>query len=165
MIDSAPQIRSAEFRDAESIFTLIKKHPDEVLPRPIGDIVQHIDRFLVCERSGKVVGTISWHILPEIGSPKEPSIEIKSLAVDPDCLNVGIGTRLVTEAIEHIKTLKPVQVIALTFTPEFFRKFGFEEVAKEKLMHKIYAGCINCTKYDSPFTCPDTAMSLKMSTD
>jgi len=29
-------------------------------------------------------------------------------------------------------------------------------------MHKIYTGCINCTKYDSPFTCPEVAMVLPM---
>ena len=153
-------IRPAEFKDAESIFTLIKKHPEEVLARPIGDIVQNIDRFIVCEKDHQVVGTVSWYILPEIGSPKEPSIEIKSLAVDPDHLGIGIGTQLVTEAIKHITTLQPAQIIALTFTPEFFKRFNFTQVAKETLMHKIYAGCINCTKYDSPFTCPEVAMQF-----
>jgi amino-acid N-acetyltransferase len=49
-------------------------------------------------------------------------------------------------------------VIALTFAPGFFRRFGFEETSKEGLMHKLYAGCVNCTKYDSPFTCPEIAM-------
>jgi hypothetical protein len=29
-------------------------------------------------------------------------------------------------------------------------------------MHKIYTGCINCTKYDSPFTCPEVAMALTL---
>ncbi|NLB56022.1 MAG: GNAT family N-acetyltransferase, partial [Lentisphaerae bacterium] len=53
-------------------------------------------------------------------------------------------------------------IIVLTFTPEFFAKFGFVETSKEKLMHKLYMGCMNCTKYDSPFTCPEVAMTLNI---
>jgi hypothetical protein len=37
---------------------------------------------------------------------------------------------------------------------------GFKEVPKASLMHKLYMGCINCTKYDSPFTCPEVAMAM-----
>jgi amino-acid N-acetyltransferase len=55
-----------------------------------------------------------------------------------------------------------MQIIALTFAPDFFRKLGFKEIPKRKLMHKIYMGCINCAKYDSPFTCPEIAMGLTM---
>ena len=36
------------------------------------------------------------------------------------------------------------------------------EIPKEKLMHKIYMGCLNCSKYDSPFTCPEIAMVMEM---
>jgi hypothetical protein len=25
-------------------------------------------------------------------------------------------------------------------------------------MHKLYTGCINCTKHTDPFTCPEIAM-------
>lgn len=57
--------------------------------------------------------------------------------------------------------LHPAQCVVLTFTPEVFAKHGFKEVSKETMMHKLYAGCINCTKYDSPFTCPEVAMVLE----
>ncbi len=153
-------IRQAEFRDVGAIFQIVKQHPDTVLPRPISDIAQNIDRFLVCEEKGAVAGAVSWQILPEIGSPKQPSIEIKSLCVTPDRIRAGIGRALVEEAIGHIRTLRPSQIVVLTFVPEFFGKFGFKEVSKKTLMHKIYAGCINCSKYDSPFTCPEIAMVL-----
>jgi N-acetylglutamate synthase-like GNAT family acetyltransferase len=153
-------IRQAEFRDAAAIFALVKKYPDTVLARPIGDIVQNIDRFLVCEEGQRVIGAVSWQILPEIGSPKSPSVEIKSLCVEPDRVRRGIGRRLVERAIERIRPLRPVQIVVLTFAPEFFAGLGFRETAKEGLMHKIYAGCINCTRYESPFTCPEIAMIL-----
>jgi len=162
MTTDSNHIRPAQFEDAAPIFELVKQHPEELVPRSISDIAQNIDRFLVSEMDGKVVGTVSWHILPEIGLPKNPSVEIKSLAVKEHSRNLGIGQALVMHAIESIRHLQPSQIIALTFHPEFFRKMGFTETPKEKLMHKIYTGCINCTKSDSPFTCPETAMSLTL---
>ena len=155
-------IRPAEFRDAEQIFGLIKTFPDELLGRPIGDIVQNIDRFLVAEKDGTIVGTVSWHVLHEIGAPRHPYIEIKSLAVAKGFQGRGIGRDLVTRAIQRVTPMHPARIIALTFTPPFFKSLGFVEVPKEQLMHKIYMGCINCSKYDSPFTCPETAMVLEI---
>lgn len=153
-------IRPAGFQDAEAIFALIRSRPEELLPRPIGDIVQNIDRFLVCEKDGVIAGVVSWQIMPEIGAPSRPSVEVKSLAVAEGRQGTGIGRALVGSAIERISGLHPVQVIALTFRPEFFEKLGFREVPKQELMHKVYAGCINCTRYDSPFTCPEIAMAM-----
>jgi amino-acid N-acetyltransferase len=155
-------IRLARFDDAQSIFSLIKRYREELLPRSINDIVKNIDRSLVCEAGGKLAGTVSWQILPEIGAPRLPSVEIKSLAVSEEYRRTGVGRSLVQAAIEKIKSYNPAQIIALTFAPEFFGKLGFVQVPKESLMHKLYAGCVNCTKYDSPFTCPEIAMALDL---
>lgn len=144
-----------------AIFNLIKQYPKELLPRPISDIVQNIDRFMVCVHKGKVVGGVSWQILPEIGAPRNPSVEIKSLAVARHHRKIGIGAALVRAAIERIQATHPAQIVALTFTPDFFGTLGFTAIPKEKLMHKIYAGCINCTKYDSPWMCPEVAMVME----
>jgi len=35
-------------------------------------------------------------------------------------------------------------------------------VPKDKVMYKLYTGCINCTKYANPFTCPEKAMVLEL---
>ncbi|MDZ4199747.1 MAG: GNAT family N-acetyltransferase, partial [Kiritimatiellia bacterium] len=145
---------------APEIFNLIRNQPDELVPRSRNDILQNIDRSLVAVRKGVVVGTVSWAILPEPASAKHPSMEIRSVAVNRMARNLGAGRALIEAAIERIAILKPEQIIVLTFVPDFFRKFGFGEVPKEKLMHKIYTGCLNCTRYDSPFTCPEIAMSL-----
>lgn len=155
-----PGVHPAGFEHAAPIVELIRMYPDELLPRPLGDIVQNIDRFLVTESDGKLVGTVSWQILPEIGAPRDPSVEIKSLAVHPDYCGRGLGRALVATAIAAIRVLHPAQLIVLTFRPEFFKALGFSEVPKEQLIHKIYTGCIACTKYDSPFTCPEVAMRL-----
>lgn len=155
-------VRPAAFLDVSSIFTLIRNQPEELVARSRNDILQNIDRALVAEKDGKVVGTASWAVLPEPSSAKHPSMEIKSVAVDAGVRGLGVGRALVQEALSRIEPLRPEQVIVLTFVPEFFRKFGFSEVPKDKLMHKIYSGCLNCTRYDSPFTCPEIAMSLML---
>lgn len=153
-------MRNAEFKDAEGIFRLIKSYPKELLPRAISDIAENIDRSLVCEDKGEIVGTVSWSILPEIGHVRHPAVEVKSLAVKKELRKHGVGRLLVESAITRIRVLHPSQIIVLTFTPGFFARMGFHEVPKASLMHKLYMGCINCTKYDSPFTCPEVAMAM-----
>jgi N-acetylglutamate synthase-like GNAT family acetyltransferase len=155
------RVRPAGFEDAGAIFRLIKAFPEELVPRPISDIVQNIDRILVAERAGAVVGTVSWKILPEIGAPRDPSVEIQSLAVDSAHQGGGVGRALLDRVIGRVAELHPRRIIVLTFHPEFFMRFGFATVPKESLMHKIYLGCANCTKYDSPFTCPEVAMAME----
>ena len=91
---------------------------------------------------------------------KDPSVEIKSLAVQKAQRGHGVGAALTKAVIERVLLLRPSRIIVLTFHPDFFRDFGFKEIRKEDVMHKLYAGCINCTKYDSPFHCPEVAMSL-----
>jgi amino-acid N-acetyltransferase len=155
-------VRNAGFTDADGIYDLIKAYPKELLARPLSDIAQNIDRFLVCERNGAMVGVVSWSILPEIGHARHPAVEIKSLAVKKALKRQGVGGRLVAAVIERIRALHPSQIIVLTFTPAFFRKMGFHEVPKASLMHKLYMGCMSCAKYDSPFTCPEVAMAMDL---
>lgn len=160
MTENACKIRLAGFDDAMTIVELVRSFPAELVPRALPDIVQNIDRFLVAEVNGAFAGTVSWQILPEIGAPRNPTLEIKSLAVRKEFQRMKVGKILVEAALDRIRPLHPAQVIVLTFTPDFFATLGFRAVPKETLMHKIYTGCINCTKYDSPFVCPETAMVL-----
>ena len=154
-----PVIRKACFGDGHAIFKRIKAHPNELVPRPISDILLNIDRFLVAELNGEIVGTASWAVLPELDTSKNPSIEIQSVSVREDLQKTGLGRRLVEAALERVAEFKPYQVIVLTFTPPFFARLGFVPVSKETLVYKLYKGCMNCSKYDSPFTCPEVAMA------
>ena len=118
-----------------------------------------ISRFF---RDSRTFEALAMRVLPEIGEPKQPSVELESLAVRSDCQTSGMGKALVEEAIRRIRPLHPAQIIALTFHPEFFKKLGFKEIEKKSLIHKIYMGCVSCTKYDSPFTCPEVAVAYSL---
>ncbi|HPT17343.1 MAG TPA: GNAT family N-acetyltransferase, partial [Kiritimatiellia bacterium] len=124
MSTPAIAIRKACFADGPAIFRRIKSHPNELVPRPISDVLLNIDRFLVAELDGEIVGTASWAVLPELDPAKNPSIEIQSVSVRPDLQKHGLGRRLVEAAIARVSELKPGQIIVLTFTPPFFASLG-----------------------------------------
>jgi amino-acid N-acetyltransferase len=159
---STPAIRSAVLRDAEQIFNLIREHKEDLITRPMGDIIQNIDRFFVAEMEGKVVGCAAFQVLPEIGVPERASVEIQSVAVDAEVRRHHIGTQIVQHILERIKVFEPAQAIVLTFAPDFFGSLGFKRIEKTQVMHKLYMGCINCTKHANPFTCPEIAMALDL---
>lgn len=154
-----PIIRKASFADGHAIFERIKAHPNELVPRSISNIMLNIDRFLVAELDGEIVGTASWAVLPELDTTRNPSIEIQSVSVREDLQKQNLGRRLVEAAMERIAEFQPYQIIVLTFTPEFFARLGFIPVSKETLLYKLYKGCMNCAKYSSPLTCPEVAMA------
>ena len=159
---NAYTIRPAVLKEAEQIFDLIRLHKDDLISRPIGDIIQNIDRFVVCEATGEIVGCAAWQVLPEIGDPERAAVEIQSVAVRADYRRHHVGTQIVKEILDRVRRFDPLQVIVLTFAPKFFTSLGFREIPKTQVMHKLYMGCINCTKHANPFTCPEIAMALDL---
>jgi amino-acid N-acetyltransferase len=73
--------------------------------------------------------------------------EIRSLAVAEEYQKQGIGKELVLSCLKEAEDLGIDRVFALTNSPEFFKKLGFEEVAKNELPQKVWADCIRCSKF------------------
>lgn len=157
---SEVNIRQAVFSDVREIYMLIRDNADMLIPRSMSAVVQHIDRFLVAEKAGVIIGAIDYDFLPEIGDPLRTSVELRSLCVKTEWRGSGVGKLLAKKQMERLIPLKPYQFVVLTFTEAFFAKLGFKEVPKASMMHKLYMGCIHCTKHESPFTCPEVAMVL-----
>ena len=155
-------IRPAGLRDAERIRSLIHLLKDELVPRSMGNTVENIDRFLVAEVDGEMAGCAAYQIWPEIGDPLKATVEIQSVAVRAPYRRRGIGRQLVQAVIDRVKSFNPAEVLVLTLTPEFFMTLGFREIEKTHIMHKLYSGCINCTKHADPFTCPEKAMVVRL---
>ena len=152
------RIRAAELRDAERIFALISLNRDQLVPRSIWNIVENIDRFVIAEAEGEMVGCAAYQIHPVIGDAQAAIVEIVSVAVKSMFRRRGIGRLLVEAVIANARRFNPREVLVLTFAPEFFGRLGFETTPKTEVMHKLYTGCINCTKHADPFTCPEIAM-------
>lgn len=153
-------IRFATLADAEPIYRFIQHHREALVPRSVGNIVESIDRFFVAEAQGELVGIASYQIHPELGDGEAAMVEIVSVAVRPDCRRAGLGRALVEKVIDRVSAFSPREILVLTFAPEFFASLDFVEVPKTQVMHKLYTGCINCTKHTDPLTCPEIAMKL-----
>ena len=71
-------LRTARLVDAERIFALIHLHRDRLVPRSLGNIVENIDRFVVAEVDGEMVGCATYGIFPEIGEPLHTVSSLRS---------------------------------------------------------------------------------------
>ena len=161
-MENQATVRQATLGDAERIFALVSLNRDQLVPRSLGNIVENIDRFVIAEAEGEMVGCAAYQVHPEIGKAESATVEIVSVAVKRVFRRRGIG-RLIVEAIfEKIRVFRPHEAVVLTFAPEFFKTLGFTEIPKTKVMHKLYTGCINCTKHTDPFTCPEIAMVCEL---
>ncbi len=151
-------VRQARLSDAEKIFALIHLNRDLLVPRSMGNIVENIDRFFVAVLGSDIIGCAAYQIHPEIGRIEAATVEIQSVAVRLPYRRAGTGRALVEAVAARAATVGPRELIVLTFAPEFFTALGFTEIPKTEVMHKLYTGCINCTKHADPFTCPEIAM-------
>ena len=159
-MNDSPIVRRATLKDAEKIFALINLNRDQLVPRSLGNIVESIDRFFIAESAGEMCGCAAYQIHPEIGKPEAAAVEIVSVAVKSIFRRRGIGRLLVQAVINSASVFSPHEIVVLTFAPEFFGALGFERIEKTAIMHKLYTGCINCTKHADPYTCPEIAMRV-----
>ncbi len=136
-------IRKAKVTDIKKIQKLINYHAkrDRMLPRSLNELYENIRDFFVYADGAKVHGCCALHI------DWEDLSEIKSLAVAPDKSGKGIGGKLIEQCIKEAKELKIKKVFALTYVPDFFRRFGFRVISKNKLPHKIWSECIKCVYF------------------
>lgn len=161
-MDETIVIRRATLQDVLAIHRLIQSYPHELILRPVNNIVENIDRFTVAVRGRELLACACWQILPEIGCPEGATVELQSVAVSQAHRGQGIGSRLIRFVLQRIDGFKPAQALVLTFEPEFFGRLGFRRIEKTQIIHKIYRGCIYCTKHTNPFTCPEIAMALQL---
>lgn len=137
------QIRKATLKDAKSIQTIIDKFAkkDKMLPRSLSEIYENIRDFLICQDKGKIIGISAIHIL------WENLAEIRSVAILQEYQYKGIGKKLVEQCLKEVKALGVKKIFALTYNPEFFRKFGFKDIDKNALPQKIWGDCLRCPKF------------------
>ena len=111
--------------------------------------------LVALDDQGRVAGYAGLQVILDEGY-------ITNVAVRLDCRRRGVGRRMIEAVIASVTRFRPREVLVLTFAPEFFRRLGFAETPKTAVMHKLYTGCINCTKHADPFTCPEIAMKRDM---
>jgi amino-acid N-acetyltransferase len=144
-------LRKATFRDVETIFALVNDYATKglMLPRSRNVIYETLRDVTLVEIDGVVAGVGGLHII------WNELAEIRALAVVPELAGKGIGSLLVDKLTEEARDLGVKTLFTLTYQPIFFAKQGFTEVPKEKLPHKVWKDCINCSKFPN---CDETAL-------
>jgi amino-acid N-acetyltransferase len=89
----------------------------------------------------------------------EDLAEIRSLVVREEYQRQAIGTKLIEACLSEAISLGMYRIFALTYKPDFFRKFGFKVVDKALLPHKIWADCVRCVKFPD---CDEIAVLLEL---
>jgi amino-acid N-acetyltransferase len=150
-------IRKADIGDAKDIQELIAYYArqDMMLSRSLLEIYENIRDFFVATKENRIIGCCALHIC------WEDLAEIKALAVAEKQRAKGIGRRLVSACLKEAKELKIKKVFCLTYIPDFFRKFGFKKISRQKLPHKIWNECLRCAKFPN---CDEQAMALAVTT-
>ena len=138
-------VRKANIDDADKIHYLLQPYIKQkiLLPRSVHTIRSEIELTWVYEREQEICATLS--LLPF----EECLYELRAMVVSPYLQGQGIGRDLLVETekfvVEHLSL--PMRLFALTYSPSFFLKNGFQEVPKETFPQKIYDVCEFCTRY------------------
>ncbi|RLC29196.1 MAG: N-acetyltransferase [Deltaproteobacteria bacterium] len=151
-------IRKAVIRDVPAIQRILNDFAgrDLLLPRSLSELYDHLRDYFVLEEDGP---GHSIHGVCGLGICWEDLAEIKSLAVGEDYQGKGAGSRLVEKCLQEALSLGLKKVFVLTYIPGFFVRFGFSEVDKSVLPHKIWADCLKCPKFPD---CDETALMIDL---
>ncbi len=150
-------LRKAKISDAKRIYELLNIYARKgvLLPRSLNSIYENIRDFWVFEEKEKIWGCCALHVL------WEDLAEVRSLAVSPDRRGEGIGYELVRACLLEAWELGVKRVFSLTYVKDFFvENFGFKEVDKSILPHKVWGECVNCVKFPN---CDEEAVMLELS--
>ncbi len=147
----APVYRAAVKSDSAAMVELMKPAVDSrlVLPRTQVEIEEHIERFLVAEAGGRVIGCVA------LRDFSEGLFEVRSLVVDKSCEGRGVGSELVKLAMSRARECQGLRLFSLTYRPRLFARLGFAQVDKGLFPQKVWADCSKCAKREQ---CDEIAM-------
>jgi amino-acid N-acetyltransferase len=150
-------IRKATMGDVKPIQKLLEQYAQKglLLPRSLSELYGYLRDYYVFipDEGEEICGVCALHLC------WEDLAEIKSLAVDETYTRRGIGTQLVEACLSEAITLGLYKVFALTYRLDFFSRFGFKEVDKSLLPHKIWSDCLKCVKFPE---CDEIAVLLEV---
>jgi amino-acid N-acetyltransferase len=141
----------ARIGDVPQMHKLINYFADKgaMLARPLSEIYENIRDYFVVRDGGRVVACVALHV------SWSDLAEIKSVAVAEDRQKQGIGDQLIEACLGEARELGIPTVFCLTYKPAFFERFGFSQIDKMELPHKVWSECYLCPKFPS---CDETAL-------
>lgn len=137
----AVAIRPAGADEAQVLFRLITDNLEvgHLLPRPLGEVVLHVPRFLVAAGPDGIAGCAE---LAQLGSRVA---EVRSLVVSEAHRRHGIGRRLLSAIVARAREQGYPRLCAFTHDPRPFIRIGFSIVPHQWVPEKIATDCHDCT--------------------
>ena len=134
--------------------TLLKELPEviELLERaglPGNGLADIVPTLRVARREGRIVGSAGLEVY-------DTAALLRSVAVDAEARNHGLGRRLVLSALDLARERGVKRVFLLTETAEgFFHRLGFESIDRSRVPASV--------KVSVEFTtaCPETAQAME----
>ncbi|MBC8414498.1 MAG: N-acetyltransferase [Nitrospira sp.] len=150
------ELRKAAIADVKQIQKLVNQYAkrEDMLPRSLNEIYENIRDFSVCTLDDHIIAVAALHVL------WEDLAEVRSVAVMIKYQKHGAGSKLVKKCLKEAVKLGISKVFALTYTPGFFNKLGFEVIDKNTLPQKIWGECLKCHKFPD---CDETAVIKQLS--
>jgi len=151
------EIVPANMNDINEISSIIVYYAKKnlILQRNKDEIKKNLHNFLVAKKEQQVIGIISFY---DYGPLLK---EIRSLAVKESFKKQNIGSKLVKKLVKNLSTSansSNLRIFTLTYSPDFFKKNGFEIINKELLPEKIWKDCDSCPNKE---TCGEEALLYK----
>ena len=136
-------LRTAGASDAKKLYALIQSNLDEghLLPRTLGELAIHAERFVVAVRARKIVGCADL-------APLSPHVaEVRSLAVDAAARGSRVGVTIVDELRLRARREGYEKLCAFTHAPRYFIHMGFSIVPHLWLTEKVFIDCVKCPQF------------------
>ncbi len=148
-------LRKAALTDIPPLLRLINAYATKgiMLPRTEFEMAENIRDFTVAFNDTQLVGCGALHFYTTT------SAEVRSLAVDPEQKQHGMGRRIVESLIEESNCHGLYSLFAFTYVPGFFKKLGFDEVDRGELPLKAWKDCLRCPKFQA---CDEIAMLRRL---
>jgi amino-acid N-acetyltransferase len=136
-------LRTAGAPDAKKLYALIQANLDEghLLPRTLGELTLHAERFVVAVKARKIVGCAEL-------APLSPHVaEVRSLAVDGSARGSRVGVAIVDELRLRARREGYEKLCAFTHAPRYFIHMGFSIVPHLWLTEKVFTDCVKCPQF------------------
>jgi amino-acid N-acetyltransferase len=145
------RIEKARISDVAQMHELINYFADkgEMLARPLSEIYENVRDYFVVRQGEQVIACAALHVM------WSDLAEVKSVAVAEGSQGQGLGDRLVTACLDEAKKLGMPTVFCLTYKPAFFERYGFSQLDKMELPHKVWGECYRCPKFPN---CDEVAL-------
>ena len=136
-------LRTAGASDAKKLYALIQANLEEghLLPRTLGELSIHAERFVVAVKAQKIVGCAEL-------APLSPHVaEVRSLAVDSNARGSRVGVAIVDELRLRARREGYEKLCAFTHAPRYFIHMGFSIVPHLWLTEKVFTDCVKCPQF------------------